>query len=92
MTSSRTQSTPLLSSASIAAGASAAASTQKPSTARKSVSNPTISGSSSTSSTVGAPMRGSVPQPPPWRRRFPQIFIGASRRDHCALVHWTGIR
>jgi hypothetical protein len=37
-------------------------------------------------------MGGSVAQPPPPRRRFLQIFIGASRPDHRALVHWMRIR
>jgi hypothetical protein len=50
------------------------------------VSSPTISGSSSTSSTVGAGIAGSVAQPPRACRGFPQIFIAASRRDQRTLV------
>ena len=87
ITSSRTQSTSWRPSAAIAPRASSAATTPKPSTARKSVSNPTISGSSSTSRTVGVLTCASVAQRPLARGGFPRIFIAASERDHARLVH-----
>ena len=71
----------------MAPSASSAATTPKPSTARKSVSNPTISGSSSTSRTVGVLTPASVAQPPRPRGGFPRIFIASSRRAHGRLVH-----
>ena len=74
-------------SAAIAPRASSAATTPKPSTARKSVSNPTISGSSSTSRTVGVLTCASVAQRPLARGGFPRIFIASSERDHARLVH-----
>src|SRR5512133_4230162 len=90
MTSSRTQFTSWRPSAAIAARASSAATTPKPSTARKSVSNPTISGSSSTSRTVGVLTCASVAQARAARGGFPRIFIASSERDHARLVHSGG--